>query len=43
MVGVVNAATSLFAGLVIFAVLGYMAFVQEVHVKDVVDEGKGFH
>ncbi|XP_071808873.1 sodium- and chloride-dependent GABA transporter 1-like [Asterias amurensis] len=40
-VGVVNAATSLFAGLVIFAVLGYMAFVQEVHVKDVVDEGPG--
>ncbi|XP_038069670.1 sodium- and chloride-dependent GABA transporter 1-like [Patiria miniata] len=40
-VGVVNAATSLFAGLVIFAVLGYMAFIQEVHVKNVVDEGPG--
>ena len=39
-VGIVNAATSLFAGFVIFAVLGYMSFIQEVDIKDVADEGR---
>ncbi|XP_022101073.1 sodium- and chloride-dependent GABA transporter 1-like [Acanthaster planci] len=40
-VGIVNAATSLFAGFVIFAVLGYMATIQDVEVSQVADEGPG--
>ncbi|XP_072181873.1 sodium- and chloride-dependent GABA transporter 2-like [Diadema setosum] len=40
-VGFVNAGTSLFAGFVIFAILGFMAHEQGVEVKDVVDEGPG--
>ena len=39
MVGVVNAGTSLFAGFVIFSVLGYMAFLLDTDVGEVADEG----
>lgn len=38
-VGVVNAGTSLFAGFVIFSVLGYMAFLLNSEVDEVVDQG----
>lgn len=40
-VGFVNAGTSLFAGFVIFAILGFMADQQGVEVADVVDQGPG--
>ncbi|XP_006824369.1 sodium- and chloride-dependent GABA transporter 1-like [Saccoglossus kowalevskii] len=40
-VGCVNSATSLLAGFVLFAVIGFMAHDQDKEVKDVVDQGPG--
>ena len=39
MVGFGNAATSLFSGFVIFSVLGYMAYIKGVDIKDVTAKG----
>ena len=39
MVGLGNAATSLLAGFVIFSVLGYMAYIKGVDIKDVTAQG----
>jgi len=38
-VTVINCATSLFAGFVVFAILGFMAEQQNVPVKDVATDG----
>nr|AKN21421.1 slc6a-1 [Schmidtea mediterranea] len=40
-IGVVNASTSLFAGFVVFSVMGFMAHQQNKEVKDVVKSGQG--
>ncbi|CAG0923003.1 unnamed protein product [Notodromas monacha] len=40
-VGCINSGTSLYAGVVTFSVLGYMAHEKQVEVKDVVDSGPG--
>ncbi|XP_077980036.1 sodium- and chloride-dependent GABA transporter 1-like [Glandiceps talaboti] len=40
-VGCVNSATSLFAGFVIFCIIGFMAADQGKNVEDVVDQGPG--
>ena len=40
LVPLINCATSLFSGLAIFSVLGYMAFLKGVSVDDVADSGK---
>jgi len=37
-----DAVTSLFAGCVIFATLGYMAHETDVEIENVVAQGKGF-
>lgn len=39
-VPLINCATSIYAGFVVFAVLGYMAHEAGVDVKDVVNSGK---
>ena len=39
-VGIGNALTSIYAGLVIFSVLGYMAHMKGVDVDDVTARGK---
>ena len=36
---IINCSTSLFAGFVVFSILGFMAENQHVDVKDVVDDG----
>ncbi|XP_014669616.1 PREDICTED: sodium- and chloride-dependent glycine transporter 1-like [Priapulus caudatus] len=41
LVPVVNSATSLLAGFVVFSVLGYMAEVAQVDIKDIVADGPG--
>jgi SNF family Na+-dependent transporter len=41
LVGCINSGTSLFAGVVTFSVLGFMANEKGVEVKDVVDSGPG--
>jgi len=38
-VTVINCGTSLFAGFVVFSILGFMAQEQDVDVKDVADDG----
>ncbi len=40
LVSLLNSATSLFASLVIFSVIGYIAHVQGANVADVVTDGK---
>ncbi len=40
LVAIINCATSVFAGFVIFAVLGFMAHVTNQDVKDVATGGK---
>ena len=37
----INTGTSIYAGLAIFSVLGYMAKEQGVHISNVTDKGKG--
>ena len=39
-VAIVNCGTSVFAGFVIFSVIGYMAHEMKVDVADVTDSGK---
>jgi len=39
-VALINCATSMYAGLVIFAILGFIAHEKGVAVADVVDEGR---
>lgn len=39
-VPLINCATSIYAGFVIFCVLGYMANEAGVEVKDIIDKGK---
>ena len=40
-VGISDCLTSIFAGLVIFSIIGYMAAQQSVDIDKVVDEGPG--
>ena len=40
LVGIGNALTSLYSGFVIFSVLGYMAYIKGVDIKDVTAKGK---
>ena len=38
---IVNTLTCLLAGVLVFSILGYMAFIQEVTIDDVVNSGPG--
>ena len=40
MVSIANVLTSIFAGFVIFAYLGYLSYITGQEVEDVVSEGK---
>ena len=40
MVALINCGTSIFAGFVIFSVLGYMAHASNLEVENVVEKGK---
>jgi solute carrier family 6 GABA transporter-like protein 6/8/11/12/13 len=39
---VVNTLTSILSGFVIFSVLGYMSYIQNVRIEDVAEEGLKF-